>query len=63
MSSEETCNTCKWWDGFGTSQVARCHASPPTMARELRPHLDRDVGMWPRTWKDKWCGGWAIRED
>ncbi len=35
MSSEETCNTCKWWDGFGTSLVAQCHASPPTMARDV----------------------------
>lgn len=44
------CETCRWWDRVeGWGSFARCRASPPAMGGS-------DVGVWPLTDRDSWCG-------
>ncbi len=56
--AKRRCDQCRYWRngpaeaGLGTAEIGACCVDPPTMVSGSY------VGLWPRTYRDDWCGRW-----
>ena len=56
----ESCATCKYWEGDLADEVRSCRRYPPQFRGGFRPDPDRYNSTWgesfPKTFAEDWCG-------
>ena len=64
---EQRCENCRFWDLYdvtvGCGAFGECHRNPPPPYYEDDKPEPVDIGRWPSTWHNDWCGEWQPAAD
>lgn len=70
--SDETCESCRWWNGQPGAPKGDCRLNPPTVVMMPARSYTADFGVrndvagtkseWVETRRGDWCGQWRDRE-